>query len=328
MISAGEKHEHRWEGRDRAFPPQWVRTALAIVGWFVLNISIASVNKWVISVDHFELPATLTAVHMACSYVMSALCLRTCLPANARLDPSPETLANVRKLSLAFCLSVFCGNMALQYVYVSFSQMVGAASPLVTLLLSKCITDKQYAPLAYASMVPMCGGVMMCVRGELDWSVMGLLLLVASSMLRGVKSIMQGSLLTSHDETEKLDPLSLLKLMSKWSILLLGVYALVTGELGEIISVPELRQIHVLARVFLSGIIAFALNVCNFLVTKYTSAVTLQVLGNIKVILSIAISLLIFHNPLSTTSAAGCALTLAGVALYQRGTTSESPNKC
>mmetsp|Transcript_8431 Transcript_8431/g.24711 ORF Transcript_8431/g.24711 Transcript_8431/m.24711 type:complete len:233 (-) Transcript_8431:62-760(-) len=229
-------------------------------------------------------------------------------------------MSNVRKLSVAFCFSVFCGNMALQFVFVSFAQMVGAASPLVTLVLSKVISTKEYSALAYFSMLPMCGGVMLCVKGELNYSSVGLALLISSSVLRGVKSIMQGALLTSSDPAEKLDALSLLKHMSKYSIGILAAYAIVNGEIRQFLANEEVQQPHVLLMVLLSGVIAFALNLCNFLVTKYTSAVTLQVLGNIKVVLSIALSLVVFGNPLSTMSIMGCCLTLTGVALYQRGT--------
>ena len=42
----------------------------------------------------------------------------------------------------------------------------------------------------------------------------------------------------------------------------------------------------------------------------------LQVLGNVKVVLSILISLLIFGNRVSEWSAAGCVVTLMGVAMY------------
>ena len=70
--------------------------------------------------------------------------------------------------------------------------------------------------------------------------------------------------------------------------------------------------------IFFSGFVAFFLNLMNFLVTKTTSAVTLQVLGNVKVVISIAISLIIFGNHVSAWSLAGCVITLAGVAAYNK----------
>lgn len=300
------------------------RKALAVASWFVLNIAIASVNKWVISVERFEYPAILTVVHMVCSYALSALCLASCLPPSSPEPPSAETLRRVRMLSLAFCGSVFCGTAALRYVFVSFQQMVTAASPLMTLLLARALTDKVFSRLAYLSMLPMCGGVMLCVVGELRvlsaeraFSWLGLGLIVTSTALRGVKSIMQGALLTSG--ADQLDALSLLQHMSKYSVALLSGYALLTGEVGACLADERVRRPRVAAAVLASGAIAFLLNVANFLVTQYTSAVTLQVLGNVKVVLSIGTSLVVFGNALSPLSALGCLVTLGGVALYQRG---------
>lgn len=297
--------------------------ALAVASWFALNIAIASVNKWVISVDHFVYPAILTVVHMVCSYALSAFCLATCLRPSNPKAPSAETLRKVRMLSLTFCGSVFCGNLALKYVWVSFQQMVTAASPLMTLLLAKMLTDKAFSRLAHLSMLPMCGGVMLCVAGELrvlsadrSFSWLGLGLIVASTALRGVKSIMQGALLTSDED--KLDALSLLQHMSRYSIAMLSIYALLAGEVHACLADERVQRPRVAATVLGSGAIAFLLNVCNFLVTKYTSAVTLQVLGNVKVVLSIGTSLLIFGNALSPVSALGCAITLGGVWLYQQ----------
>lgn len=65
-----------------------------------------------------------------------------------------------------------------------------------------------------------------------------------------------------------------------------------------------------------SGLVSFCLNLANFLVTKYTSAVMLQVLGNVKVVLAILVSLCIFGNRVSASSAVGCAITLVGVGVY------------
>ena len=43
-----------------------------------------------------------------------------------------------------------------------------------------------------------------------------------------------------------------------------------------------------------------------------------QVLGNIKVVMLIGLSVAIFHNEVSTTSIVGCSTCLVGVALYNQ----------
>jgi len=77
--------------------------------------------------------------------------------------------------------------------------------------------------------------------------------------------------------------------------------------------------------VLLSSGVAFFLNVSNFLVTLHTSPVTLQVLGNVKVVLLIAVSVAIFRNEVSPQSVVGCAACLVGVALYNHARRSSPP---
>ena len=49
---------------------------------------------------------------------------------------------------------------------------------------------------------------------------------------------------------------------------------------------------------------------------RFTSAVTLQVLGNIKIVFAIGISLFIFGNELSAMAAVGSVITIAGAWMY------------
>ena len=223
--------------------------------------------------------------------------------------------------------------------------MVSAATPLFTIILMRTMAGRKYSTGAYLSMIPMCGGVMMCVGGEINFHALGFAAVVASALLRGVKSILQGWLLTEPDE--KLDSITLLYYMSRSSIVLLGAFSAATeyDAWQDPLLWERRKTLRLWGLVWLSGFIAFFLNVANFLVTKYTSPVALQasagptrsrppvirpwpatstsapraqVFGNVKVVLSITISLVIFGNRVSVWSVVGCAITLGGVALYNR----------
>ena len=63
---------------------------------------------------------------------------------------------------------------------------------------------------------------------------------------------------------------------------------------------------------------AAGVNLANFLVTRATSALTLQVLGKAKSVVAVGVSLLLFRNPVSALGLAGYGLCLAGVAAYGR----------
>ena len=271
------------------------KTVFSVCSWFALNICMGNLNGWILKRHGFSYPVLLTAIHMVCCWALSGALLTTVMTPDVARPASSRAIRKVRTLSLAFCASVACGNMALRYIYVSFAQMITAASPLFTIALMYTLTGKRYSPAAYASMVPMCGGVMMCTAGEVNFHALGFAAVVASTLLRGVKSILQGKLLTAPEE--KFDSLTLLYHMSWCSIAPLGAYAALV-EYPALYD-PQLRgpgALGLWGLVLLSALNAFLLNLANFLVTKLTSAVTLQVLGNVKVVLSIGISLLIFGN--------------------------------
>lgn len=67
-----------------------------------------------------------------------------------------------------------------------------------------------------------------------------------------------------------------------------------------------------------NSFMAYAVNLTNFLVTKYTSALTLQVLGNMKGIIATAVSVALFRNPVTPKGLLGYAITVAGVWMYSR----------
>jgi drug/metabolite transporter (DMT)-like permease len=222
----------------------------------------------------------LTTIHMIVCWVCSGLALQS-----AAFRPKPGTTVSpalrrkVAGLALAFCQSVTCGNVALRFIYVSFAQMVTAASPLFTMVLMYLATGKRYSRLSTFSMLPMCGGVMMCTAAEINFHLVGFSAVIAATLLRGVKSIVQQRLLTSPEE--KLDSMSLLFHMSGPSVVILSLFSAATEyeALWEQ-RLYEPEAAHLWGLIVLSGCVSFMLNLANFLVTKYTSAIALQVRGN------------------------------------------------
>ena len=227
---------------------------------------------------------------------------------------SERSARAVLQLSLVFVVSVASGNAALGYIHVSFAQAIGATAPLWTVLLSVLLTRKSYPPLVYASLGLISLGMLLTVRGEVNFHPLGFVLLLTATLTRALKSILQGLLLSAPEE--RLDPLELLYHMAPRA----GAALLVWSALMErhVLADASVRQPMLWLCVGASSVVAFLLNLSQFVVTKRTSAVTLQVLGNVKVVLSIGVSLLIFGNPVSMWSAAGCVITLAGVAAYNR----------
>jgi len=292
-----------------------------VAAWFVLNMTIANLNKWIFHRYPFNYPATLTGCHMIACYGLSAATMRA-----RGLEPrrlTPQARRSVLRLSLVFVVSVAAGNAALSYIHVSFAQAIGATAPLWTVLLSVVLTRRSYPPLVYVSLGLICLGMLLTVRGEVNFHPIGFALVLTATLTRALKSILQGMLLSSPDE--RLDPIELLYHMSSRSACALGAWALVMER--ALLYDAGARSSGLWLCIVGSSLVAFALNLAQFLVTKATSAVTLQVLGNIKVVLLILVSVAIFGNEVSVQAGAGCALCIMGVVLYERATRKKSPRE-
>ena len=203
--------------------PSTAYTAFVVITWFALNMTIANLNKWIFHRYPFKYPAALTMCHMVTSYVMSDATLRVRGQIAKKL--SSKTKFAVTQLSLVFVVSVAAGNAALGYIHVSFAQAIGATAPLWTVLLSVLLTRKSYPPLVYAALGLISVGMLLTVRGEVNFHAIGFALVLTATLTRALKSILQGLLLSSPEE--RLDPIELLYHMAYRSAIALGLYAFV-----------------------------------------------------------------------------------------------------
>jgi len=304
-------------------------TFLAVFFWFIFNIALSNLTKWTFLFGEvcivgqgctlYKFPMTLTAVHMLFSWSMCRIYIAIDGRSRGRWLTISEQVQKVLPLAACFAASVAMGNLSLKYIYPSFNQMLGSMSPLITVLMSVVLLKKQYSPWTWASMPVLCGGLALCSAHEVHFHLIGGLFATGATVLRGAKSIMQGKLL---DPGEKIDSVTLLCYMAPWAAALLLAMAVFTEGLEPFtLLLPAGGKTgvgQVWALLIAGGLVACMLNITNFLVTVYTSAVTLQVLGNVKSCLSIAVSVAVFRNPLQLSQAAGMGICLVGVGMYNR----------
>jgi len=322
-----------------------VETTLTILVWMGLNIAISTSTKWIFlygkicedgtdNCEVFEFPLTITVLHMVFSWGMCWLQLRLFheAPKAAALGLR-EQARKIAPLAVCFAASVAMGNLSLKYIYPSFSQMLGSMAPLITVGLAVAMQGQRFNCWTWASMPVICGGLVLCSAAEVNFNAVGALYCFGSTVLRALKSIVQGKLL----EGAGMDSVTLLYYMAPWAALLLQAAAfameglepfrvlrrgLIGGVGADGLADPFAPAMTggplLVALLIASGLNACLLNVFTFKVTACTSAVTLQVLGNVKACLSIGVSVVIFGNPLTWEQAVGVLICLFGVWIYNR----------
>ncbi|XP_057414916.1 probable sugar phosphate/phosphate translocator At3g11320 [Lotus japonicus] len=291
------------------------QTIAVVISWYSSNIGVLLMNKFLLSNYGFKYPVFLTTCHMMVCSVFSYVGISVMDIVPLQNIQSKEQFAKICALSVVFCFSVVCGNMSLKYIPVSFNQAIGATTPFFTAVFAYAVSRKREAWVTYGTLLPVVAGVVIASGGEPSFQLFGFLICVSSTAARAFKSVLQDILLSS--EGEKLNSMNLLLYMTPIAMLVLLPATLLMEENVIWITIELARKdIRILWYLLFSSSLAYFVNLTNFLVTKYTSALTLQVLGNAKGAIAVVVSILIFKNPISMIGMLGYGLTVIGVVLY------------
>ncbi|XP_028100905.1 UDP-URONIC ACID TRANSPORTER 1-like isoform X1 [Camellia sinensis] len=250
--------------------------ASLIILWYSANIGVLLLNKFLLSSYGFGFPIFLTMCHMSACAVLSYISIVFLKIVPLQRIKSRSQFLRIATLSIVFCGSVVGGNISLSYLPVSFNQAVGATTPFFTAVFAYLMTFKREAWVTYAALVPVVTGVVIASGGEPSFHLYGFIMCVSATAARAFKSVLQGILLSS--EGEMLNSMNLLLYMSPIAVLVLLPATLLMEP--DVLDVTlSLGMKHRLMWLLLSinSVAAYLANLSNFLVTKHTSALTLQV---------------------------------------------------
>ncbi|KAF3588717.1 hypothetical protein F2Q69_00031946 [Brassica cretica] len=308
-----------------------------VASWYSSNIGVLLLNKYLLSNYGFKYPIFLTMCHMTACSLLSYVAIAWMKMVPMQTVRSRVQFLKIAALSLVFCVSVVFGNISLRFLPVSFNQAIGATTPFFTAVFAYLITLKREAWLTYVTLVPVVTGVVIASGreawltyvtlvpvvtgvviasgGEPSFHLFGFIMCIAATAARALKSVLQGILLSS--EGEKLNSMNLLLYMAPIAVVFLLPATLIMEKNVVGITIALARDdFRIVWYLLFNSALAYFVNLTNFLVTKHTSALTLQVLGNAKGAVAVVVSILIFKNPVSVTGMLGYSLTVCGVILY------------
>ncbi|CAN6466495.1 unnamed protein product [Victoria cruziana] len=290
-------------------------TAFFIVSWYLSNIGVLILNKYLLSFYGYRYPIFLTMLHMCACALYSLLAIHGLSLVPLQLIVSRRQFLKIFALSAIFCFSVVCGNTSLRYLPVSFNQAIGATTPFFTAVFAFLITCKRETAGVYIALLPVVLGIVLASNSEPLFHLFGFIVCLGSTAGRALKSVVQGILLTS--EAERLNSMNLLMYMAPMAaVLLLPMSLAFEGNVAAVTIEKVTGEPFLLLLLLGNMTVAYLVNLTNFLVTKHTSALTLQVLGNAKAAVAAVVSVLIFRNPVTVMGITGFAITIMGVVLY------------
>jgi len=142
----------------------------------------------------------------------------------------------------------------------------------------------------------------------------GFIAALTACFLTGLKFVLSSQMLAGR---YKLDSINLLYYMAPPSVVFLIPICLFMESKSVMEWVYDpMRTKNDFFLLLISGVVSYILNVTLFIVLKATSSVTVTVAGNVKTVLVIGISILIFKNPVTPVNMVGCLVAISGCCWY------------
>ncbi|KAG6519732.1 UDP-galactose transporter 1-like [Zingiber officinale] len=290
-----------------------VRAVLSILQWWVFNVTVIIMNKWIFQNLDFKFPLTVSCIHFICSAIGAYIVIEL-LKMKPLIEVEPEDRwRRIFPMSFVFCINIVLGNVSLRFIPVSFMQTIKSFTPATTVILQWLVWRKVFDWRIWASLVPIVGGILLTSMTELSFNTFGFCAALFGCLATSTKTILAESLLHGY----KFDSINTVYYMAPFATMILSLPALILEGAGVVNWFYTHESIFSsLLIIFGSGVSAFCLNFSIFYVIHSTTAVTFNVAGNLKVAVAVLVSWLIFRNPISVMNAFGCAVTLLGCTFY------------
>ncbi|KAI8922402.1 triose-phosphate transporter family-domain-containing protein [Powellomyces hirtus] len=294
-------------------PPSLLSTCLYLAVYFSFNLTLTLYNKLIFSRYSFPFPWTLTAIHTFSGTLGCYICAATGIFVPATLGKREKYV--MLAFSVLYTVNIAISNVSLNLVTVPFHQVVRSTVPLFTVGLSTCFLNITYSRAIYISLLPIVCGVIFATSADYTFTTLGLVLTLLGTLLAAIKTIVTNVVQVG---SLKLHPLDLLLRMSPLAFIQTVAWSFVTGESEAVLTWWDAGNLTWVMGLLLAvnGGLAFGLNVASFVANKRTGALTMCVAGNVKQVLSIVLSVIIFKLAITTTNAMGILITLTGGVWY------------
>lgn len=299
-------------GRGSKVP---VKAVAAVAGWYCSTVLLITTNKFLMGND-FGLPVFLTFMHMLVSFGWCEFSANVGWSNRVGLKNWKDA-AKVFALSQTLAVSVALAVASFKYVEVSLEQALAASTPAFTAAGGVAILGKRERTKIWLTLVPVMGGAMLAAGGEPKFHLLGVCLVFASNIARGVKSCLQELLLNKE---AGLDSMSLLRWMSLFSMLTLLPMSCILENPSVILE--KLSFVYGDNNLFRALVAncsgAFLVNLTQFVVTSEVGALSMQVLGNVKNVFTTTVSVFVFRNAISVQGVVGYTITTIGAFMFGR----------
>ena len=285
-----------------------------VAGWYGSAVCAVITSKKVVTMQ--KAPFVLTAGQFLTAAVVTFFAAK--VVGRGSITPlTPSSLRNsVTANSCCYTMGFLLTNLAFSLVGSHFAETVKASEPLTSVALSLAFYSEGASPLAYASLLPIVGGVAMSAFGELGGNILkGSLCAMGSNFCFSGRSVFTKRIQSEHKG--KLDAISLFHWVSLIGFVCLCIPAALVMEFTQVKHLATGGGSTALfTTMALNGVCYASYNLLSFMVLERVPLMTHAVLNVTRRLVIIVCSVYYFDEKLTTLNMAGIATAVGGVGLF------------
>jgi hypothetical protein len=225
----------------------------------------------------------------------------------------------VLPIAVCFSVQIVLSNQAYLFADVAFLQMLKESNVVAVYMFSVCFAIESFTWPKLRLIFFIVLATWMTIKGELKFTLAGLLLQGSSFFFESMKITLQGLMLSNAGK--KLDPLTYLVVVMPMCAVIFGSVLLVFGTIlpsdQDILPTPSFADwVSNWKLLAANGLLAFALNLVAVSFIKASSAVAYVLTGIIKDVIIVVTGVLFFGHECSVLQVCGFTLQVSLILVW------------
>merc|ERR1712216_363066 len=307
-----------------------IKAGLYFASWYFFNIFYNVANKKALNALNLPWLQSLACVAVGLPYIFLMWAV------GARSTPviTKELMPAIAQQSVLHAIGNVGGNVAFGAGALGFAHVLKSCEPAFTAIFSGLITGKWDHPYVYLTLVPIMGGVAYASASELNFNMLQFVAAMVSNVAFSLRAIL-GKISMSDEKVRKVSKLDGPNTFATLQIgaTLFTIPAVVAME-GISALMPHkhpnwakavgkldhagvlITSSYLWKQILLSGLMFQLYYESAFLALDAVSPVTHSIGNNLKRIVIVVTSVIIFGQKMSTQSMVGSSVAIGGVLLY------------
>ncbi|XP_065225176.1 solute carrier family 35 member C2 [Planococcus citri] len=291
-----------------------VSTSFIIFVYFIFSIGLTFYQRWFLL--KYKLPLTAVSCHLVIKYFLAAVFRRIfqCITGKKRISLNWTTnFTKLAPIGFAGGMDVAFSNWGLELITVSLYTMTKSTAIVFILLFALIFRLEKKSWGIFLIVFMISGGLFMFTYKSTQFKLSGFLLVLLASFISGLRwtltqFVMQQSNLGLRN------PIDMMYHIQLWMFLLIWPFSILMEGSLVVDEISVKKNTYELAVLVISGsLIAFALEVTEFLVVWHTSSLTFAVSGIVKEVCTVVLAVEWNGDAMTLVNFFGLLLCIGGV---------------